>query len=45
MEDSTINHSNIQRIVEIYRDLLIQDMGFPLKDVKSAVLELVQQGE
>ncbi|XP_052238132.1 putative inhibitor of apoptosis isoform X3 [Dreissena polymorpha] len=43
MAAPTINHSNIQRIVEKNRDILIQDMGFPLNDVKSAVLELVQQ--
>ncbi|XP_052218262.1 E3 ubiquitin-protein ligase XIAP-like [Dreissena polymorpha] len=39
----TIDDSNIQRIVEKNRTLLIQDMGFPLNDVKTAVLELVQQ--
>ncbi|XP_052281864.1 putative inhibitor of apoptosis [Dreissena polymorpha] len=43
MAAPTIDHSNIQRIVEKNRNLLIQDMGFPLDDVRSAVLELVQQ--
>ncbi|KAH3812946.1 hypothetical protein DPMN_141389 [Dreissena polymorpha] len=33
----------IQRIIDRFRSMLIQDMGFPINDVITAVLELVQQ--
>ncbi|KAH3733871.1 baculoviral IAP repeat-containing protein 3-like [Dreissena polymorpha] len=43
MAASTTENVNVERIVRQNRELLILGMGFPIDDVKVAVLELVQQ--
>ncbi|KAH3733194.1 hypothetical protein DPMN_039619 [Dreissena polymorpha] len=40
----TIDDRLVQTILEKHRHMITYDMGFPVDDVRNAVLELVQQG-
>ena len=40
-----IDDANIEILAEQNREILVQDMGFPITDVKTALFELAHQGK